>query len=250
MAYENFNGNVMVPTSGCGASNLPGVAVYNPEVACPGAGYGASTYASPATALKIGLTNPIATFSFSSSAAARNVLFGSELSQACLTLLGTEVGGTVISACTDGVATLNRQAANFCCWLDSGAQGIVGFVAKTSDSISELSATQVLFDPCNPCFTSDTDFVCANGCNDNSNFILTNAVVGQNAGVIVTIPAGVALKIDVCSCAPEVKSFATCPTSVPAVASIPSAPACVAPSVPQGPIGQPGYNPYLGNRQF
>lgn len=236
MANEFFNNYQPVPTSGCGVpSNLPGVAVYNPEVTCPGAGFGASTFASPATALKVGLTNPIATFTFASSAGERHVLFGSEFSQRCLDLLEAEIGGTIVNACDDGVATLNRQAQNFCCFLDTNNQAVVGLIAKTSDQPSELSATQVLFDPCNPCFTSDTDFVCSNGCNDNSNFILTNAVVGANAGLIVDIPAGVALKIDVCSCAPEVNSFATCPTSIPAIAQIASAPACA-------PIGYPVQN--------
>lgn len=232
-----FNGyQTSIPTSGCGVpSNLPGVAVYNPEVTCPGAGFGASTFASPATALKIGLTTPIATFTFASSAGERNILFSSELSTSCIALIEDEIGADVLHVCADGVATPNRQARQLCCALDTYVQMVVGLIFKTSDAPSEINATQVLFDPCNPCFASDTDFVCSNGCNDNSNFILTNAVIGGNAGLIVNIPAGVAAKIDVCSCAPEVNSFATCPTSMPAVAQIAAAPACA-------PVGYPVQN--------
>lgn len=226
MANEFFNGNqVITPTSGCGVGPLPGVAVFQPEVTCPGAGYGASTYASPATPLAIGLTVPIAKFFFSSSAGPRNVLFGSEFSEACLALIESEVG-TVVSACDTGVATLNRQAQIDCCFWDSNQQLVAGFVAKPNGDIDNLSATQILFQPCNPCFSSDTDFVCTNGCNNNSNFILTNAVIGANAGIVIDIPAGVALTIEMCSCAPQVNSFATCPVSYPAVAQIASAPAC------------------------
>ena len=218
----------MIPTSGCGApGSLPGVAVYNPEVTCPGAGYGASTFASPATPLAIGLTTPIAKFTFASSTAARTILFGSDFSAACLALLAAEVGvATVLNACDDGVATRNQQANILCCFWDSGSQSVNGFVAKTSSDLDILSATQVLFQPCNPCFVSDTDFVCANGCNNNSNFVLTNGVIGANAGLLVTIPAGVAITFEVCSCAPEVRSFATCPPQIPAVAQIASGLAC------------------------
>lgn len=236
MAEQFSNFNAPTFTQGCGVpSNLPGVAVYNPEVTCPGAGFGASTFASPATALKVGLTTPIATFTFSSSAAARHLLIG-DFPARCVTRIEDELGVSVVNICDDGVATSkNSQAENFCCWLDSGQIGIVGLILKSADQPSEISATQVLFDPCNPCFTSDTDFVCSNGCNDNSNFILTNAVVGGNAGLIIDLPAGISAKLDVCSCAPEVNSFATCPTSMPAVAQIAAAPACA-------PVGYPAQN--------
>lgn len=235
---DNFNYQVNTPTTGCGVpGTLPGVAVYSPEVACPGAGYGASTFASPATALKIGLTNPIATFRFASSAGVRRILFSSDFSDRCLGLIEDEVGGTVVNACDDGVATLNKAAQSLCCYLDQKGQAIVGLILKSPDQPSEINATQVLFDPCNPCFTSDTNFVCSNGCNDNSNFILTNAVIGGTAGLVVELPANTSATIDVCSCAPEVNSFATCPNSMPAIASIAPAPACA-------PVGYPV------NRQF
>lgn len=223
MAYND----VYVNTSACGApGNLPGVAVYNPEVTCPGAGFGASTFASPATPLGVGLTTPIAKFTFASSAAARRVFFGNELSAACEALVEAEVGGAIVYACADGVATLNQQAEILCCFWDANMQSINGFVAKTNGTVDSLSANQVLFQPCNPCFVSDTDFVCINGCNDNSNFILTNAVVGANAGIVIQIPAGASFTLDVCSCAPQVNSFAACPPQVPAIAQIAPGVAC------------------------
>lgn len=250
MAYDN-NGNVIVPTSGCGMSPLPGVAVFNPEVTCPGAGYGASTFASPATPLGLGLTTPIARFTFASATAARSVFFGN-LTDHCLEIVGDELGVTLLNACADGVATLNGQAEILCCFWESNQASIVGLVAKSSGDLDSLSATQILFQPCNPCFTSDTDFICTNGCNNNSNFILTNAVVGANAGVVVTIPASTPLIIEVCSCAPQVNSFATCPLPLPAVAQIAPGVACP-PSVDYATsqVGYPnGAQVYSGQRRF
>lgn len=234
----------------CGVGgNLPGVAVYNPSVECPGAGFGASTYPSQATALAIGLTTNVARFTFTSSAAARNVYIGGELSAMCEARIEAEVGGDVVHLCAEGVATANGAGENFCCFLELGGIGVIGLVGKPSEAITELSGTQILFDPCNPCFASDTVFVCNNGCGDSSNFILSNAVVGRNAGFVLNIPAGTALRLDICSCAPEVNSYATCPSQSPAVAQIAAGPACPPAFAPQNGAYGNGVNTFTG-RQF
>ena len=236
-----YPGNVQVPTSACGAPSLmPGVAVYSPSVECHGAGYGASTFVSPATQLGIGLTTNVAQFRFAASTATRFINIGTEFSPMCLERIQDEIGGTVLNLCDDGVATSNGAGENFCCFLESGGVAVVGFVAKPSDSITELSGTQILFDPCNPCFASDTVFVCNNGCGDASNFILSNAVVGNNNAFILEIPADIALRLDICTCAPEVRSFATCPSAIPAVAQIASGVVCP-------PSGYAPTNGFVGN---
>lgn len=225
----NFNNQVYTPTSGCGAPGpLPGVAVFQPEVTCPGAGFGANTFASPATALQVGLTTPIARFTFSSSTV-QNILFGA-LDSSCVSLLQTELGIEIQNFLE--VGTHNTQGSILGCFIHSNQEAVVSLVAKTNGAVDNLNATQVSFQPCNPCFTSDTEFVCVNGCNNNSNFILTNAVIGGPTALIVTIPADTPITFDVCSCAPQVNAFASCPTQIPAVAQIAPAPACAPAGVP------------------
>lgn len=223
MANGFFNNQVMTPTSGCGAPGpLPGVAVFQPEVNCPGTGFGANTFVSPATPLGVGLTTPIAKFIVSSTAEL-NVFFG-HMDAACITFIQQNLGIEVQEICD--VATKNLQANQLCCFWDAFQQTVIGVVAKTNGALDSLSATQVLFQPCNPCFTSDTDFLCTNGCNNNSNFLLTNAVAGGPAAVIVNVPANTPITFEICTCAPQVNSFAGCPTAVPVVAQIANGPAC------------------------
>ena len=230
----NFNNNQFpVFSSGCGApQNVQGVAVFSPEATCPTNGYGASSFQTPASPLKFGLTPPTARIAIASSTAIRRIAFMEEQDAMCEAAIEAEAGGAIVYFCADGVATLNAAAEHLCCFVANGGMLVAGIVGKTSTALAELTATQILFDPCNPCIASATNFVCANGCNDNSNFILTNAVIGAYAGLVVEIPAGVAITFDICTCAPEVRSFATCPISVPSIAQIASSPACPPYGVP------------------
>lgn len=229
MANGNFNNQFPVYTSGCGApTNVPGVAVFNQEVTCPTSGQASSTFAAPATTLVEGLVAPVAKFTIATSTAARRIAIGDigDLSVACEELIVAEVGGAISDICDPAVATPNAAAKHLCCGLDLGSKFLLGLVAKTSSELSGLSATQILFDPCNPCFSSATDFICANGCGDNSNFLLNRAIVGRNAIVVIDVPANVALTLSVCTCAVERTAYSTCPTSSPAYAEVVSAPAC------------------------
>lgn len=247
MANEFF-----VPTSGCGApSNLPGVAVYNPEITCPGTGFGANTFASPATPLAVGLATPIARFTFSGSSLIRNVGFG--VTEACLAVLEEATGLTILDACAEGVATTNTQADAICLWWCAHKELISGFIVKPGADVDSISAIQFSVNPCNPCFTSDVDFVCGNGCT-NPNFILTNAVTGGSNALILSLPVTTGpIIVELCSCAPQVNSFATCPSPIPAVAQIAAGPGCPTPYAQNGNVygNGVGAQVFTGqNRQF
>lgn len=233
----NFNNtNVPVP-GGCGVNNLPTYGTYQLSAQCPNDGFGASSFATNVQPLQFALNKPTPKLTFGSSAGARSIVFGHEIAaeSRCADFLTSVTGISDFTDAFDGATTSNPSADAFFCFIDESEAVISLIVKVASGDISSLSGIQVIGNPCNACYSSDVQFQGIGGCNGQCDFTVSNIIVGDSNFFVLSLPAGAAVTVDICSCIVETPSFSGCPSAPPVIAQVPVGSYCP---------------PVVGGRQF
>lgn len=231
---NNQNGNFPAPSS-CGTPiGVPGVAVFQNDLACNN-GVSINSMTTPVANLAFTLPPSLIRLNVSMALPSDTTFYvgcpelGSSAEPTiCLSLALAAAGlaGTVTPfTATPGVIP-NNFAHNFACYL-CNSLAIADFIVRenTNDRGSSPSAVQFLNDPCNyPSLASPADFLCTAGCNNN--YVLSNALMGNGgqALVFITLPAGFQGTVDICQCRTEKSAFAGCALGKNSIAQVPEVP--------------------------